>query len=68
MEAITYAVADGITIARRNLTKIIRIPGILVGMLITPIMMVLLFHTSSAARSTSPEARTANTSWPARSR
>ena len=27
MEALTYAFADGITIARRNLTKIIRIPG-----------------------------------------
>jgi ABC transporter DrrB family efflux protein len=43
METVTDAFADGVTIARRNLTRIIRVPQILVGMLITPLLMVLLF-------------------------
>ena len=68
MEALTYAFADGITIARRNLTKIIRIPGILVGMLITPIMMVLLFSYVFGGSIDIAGSSYANTSWPAHSR
>jgi ABC-2 type transport system permease protein len=37
------ALADGWTVARRNLIKIKRVPDLLVGSIISPIMFVLLF-------------------------
>ena len=40
---VTEAVGDGVTIVRRNLKKILRVPDILVFTLISPIMFVLLF-------------------------
>ena len=43
MERLSYAFADGVTIARRNVIKIKRVPEVLVSVLITPLMMVLLF-------------------------
>ena len=43
MEDLGYALSDGITIARRNVIKIKRVPEILVAVLVTPIIMVLLF-------------------------
>lgn len=43
MEKINYALADGITIARRNVIKIRRVPEILFAVLITPLIFVLLF-------------------------
>jgi ABC-2 type transport system permease protein len=43
MESLGYAFADGITIARRNLIKVIRVPQILFSVLITPLLFVLLF-------------------------
>ena len=43
MDAISMGWGDGLTIARRNLIRIARVPQIIVGMLITPILMVLLF-------------------------
>lgn len=43
MEKIRYAFADGITIARRNVIKIRRVPEILFAVLITPLVFVLLF-------------------------
>ena len=43
MERLSYAFADGVTIARRNVIKIKRVPEILVGVLITPLIFVLLF-------------------------
>ena len=43
MERVSYAFADGINIARRNVIKIKRVPEILVAVLVTPLMFVLLF-------------------------
>jgi ABC transporter DrrB family efflux protein len=43
MEKLSYAFADGISIARRNMIKVIRVPELLVGVLVTPIIMVVLF-------------------------
>ncbi len=43
MERISYAFADGVTIAKRNVIKIRRVPEILVSVLVTPLIMVLLF-------------------------
>lgn len=43
MEKISYAFTDGVTIAKRNVIKIKRVPEILVAVLITPLMFVLLF-------------------------
>jgi ABC-2 type transport system permease protein len=43
MESLSYAFADGISIARRNVVKVIRVPQILVAVLGTPIIMVLMF-------------------------
>ena len=37
------AVADGWTVARRNLIKIKRVPDLLVGSIVSPIMFILLF-------------------------
>ena len=43
MSALTYALSDGWTVARRNLIKIKRVPDLLVGSIVSPIMFVLLF-------------------------
>jgi ABC-2 type transport system permease protein len=43
MERISYAFADGVNVARRNVIKIKRGPEILVPVLITPLMLVLMF-------------------------
>ena len=43
MERVSYALADGIQIARRNVIKIRRVPEILVSVLITPLMLVVMF-------------------------
>lgn len=39
----TMALVDGWTVARRNLIKIKRVPDLLVGSIVSPIMFVLLF-------------------------
>ena len=43
MERIAYALSDGITIAKRNVIKVRRVPEILFSVLITPLFFVLLF-------------------------
>jgi ABC-type polysaccharide/polyol phosphate export permease len=43
MKKLSYGFADGVSIARRNMIKVIRVPEILVGVLVTPIIMVLMF-------------------------
>jgi ABC transporter DrrB family efflux protein len=43
MQSITYALADGVNIARRNMIKIIRVPEILVAVLIMPVVFMVLF-------------------------
>jgi ABC-2 type transport system permease protein len=43
MSSLTWAVADGAAVAKRNLIKIKRVPEVLVFVLISPIMFVLLF-------------------------
>lgn len=43
MEQLTYALADGATVARRNIIKITRMPELLVGVVIMPLVFVLLF-------------------------
>ena len=43
MEPITLALADGVTVARRNIIKITRMPDLLVAVLIMPLVFVLLF-------------------------
>lgn len=43
MDRIAYALADGVTMARRNVIKITRVPEVLVAVLISPLIMVLLF-------------------------
>ncbi len=43
MERISYAFGDGVTIAKRNVIKIKRVPEVLVSVLISPIIFVLLF-------------------------
>ncbi|WP_432574486.1 ABC transporter permease [Kineococcus sp. SYSU DK005] len=43
MNGVATAFADGSVIAKRNLLKITRIPDLLVGTLISPIMFILLF-------------------------
>lgn len=43
MSAVALAFADGMTIARRNLIKIKRVPDLLVFTTLSPIMFVLLF-------------------------
>ena len=43
MNALTEATSDAVTITRRNLKKIIRVPDLLVFTIISPIMFVLLF-------------------------
>jgi len=69
MERLSYAFADGISIARRNVIKVIRVPQILVAVLVTPIIMVLMFaYVCSADPSTFQGAPTRSSSWQARSR
>ncbi|GAB3870636.1 ABC transporter permease [Kibdelosporangium lantanae] len=43
MTSLAHAVSDGMTIARRNLIKIKRVPDLLVFTILSPIMFVLLF-------------------------
>lgn len=43
MAALTLLAADGVTIARRNLRKVVRVPEILVSVLVMPVMLILLF-------------------------
>src|SRR5690606_7954617 len=43
MTTISWTIADGFVVAKRNLIKIKRIPEILVYVLLAPIMFVLLF-------------------------
>jgi ABC-2 type transport system permease protein len=43
MSRLTYAIADGAVIAKRNVIKIKRVPDVLVWVLMSPIMFVLLF-------------------------
>ena len=43
MNAVTMAASDGITIAKRNVIKIKRVPDLLVFTILSPIMFVLLF-------------------------
>ena len=43
MSSLTYAIADGAIVAKRNLIKIKRVPELLVWTLMSPIMFVLLF-------------------------
>jgi ABC-2 type transport system permease protein len=43
MERLSYAFGDGLNVARRNVIKIIRVPEILVGVLVTPVLMVVMF-------------------------
>ena len=43
MERFGYALEDGLNVARRNVIKIIRVPEILVGVLVTPVIMVVMF-------------------------
>jgi len=43
MQKISYALSDGVAIARRNVIKIKRVPEILFAVLITPLVFVLLF-------------------------
>lgn len=43
MDRLSYAFADGLNVARRNVIKIIRVPEILIGVLVTPMIMVVMF-------------------------
>ena len=43
MNSLTWALADGVVVAKRNLIKIVRVPEVLVFVLLSPIMFVLLF-------------------------
>lgn len=43
MQRIGYAISDGVTVARRNVIKVKRVPEILVSVLISPLIFVLLF-------------------------
>jgi ABC-2 type transport system permease protein len=43
MSALTEAAADGMVVARRNLTKVRRVPDLLIFTTIQPVMFVLLF-------------------------
>src|SRR4051794_4432750 len=44
MTSLTMAVSDGITITRRNLIKVKRVPDLIVFATLSPIMFVLLFR------------------------
>ena len=40
----SHAIADGLVVAKRNLLKIRRVPDVLVGTLVAPIMFIVLFR------------------------
>jgi ABC-2 type transport system permease protein len=44
MSSLAAAVSDGLTITRRNLIKVKRVPDLIVGATLAPIMFVLLFR------------------------
>jgi ABC-2 type transport system permease protein len=44
MSALGVAVTDGLTITRRNLIKVKRVPDLIVFATLSPIMFVLLFR------------------------
>lgn len=43
MTQLSYALGDGLNVARRNVIKVIRVPQILIGVLVTPVIMVVMF-------------------------
>lgn len=43
MERLDHTLADGLTIARRNVIRMRRVPGLLVGALVQPLVMILMF-------------------------
>ena len=43
MRSFIEAVGDGVTVARRNVIKVIRVPEILVSVVVSPLMMVVMF-------------------------
>jgi ABC-type multidrug transport system permease subunit len=43
MNATRTTIADGITMAQRNVTKMVRVPDLLGSVILTPVMFVLLF-------------------------
>ena len=43
MEQLSLAIADGMTVARRNVIKIQRVPEILIGALVQPLLMIMVF-------------------------
>jgi ABC-2 type transport system permease protein len=43
MNAATMAITDGITMAKRNTIKLVRVPDLLGSVILTPVMFVLLF-------------------------
>ena len=69
METVSYAFADGVTIARRNVIKVIRVPEILVAVLVTPVIMVLMFAYVFGGSIDIPRGSSyPEFSWPERSR
>lgn len=45
MSALAIALADGVTVARRNVVKVRRVPELLLSVLVSPLVMVVLFAT-----------------------
>jgi len=43
MQRLTFAFADGVTVAKRNIIKIRRVPDLMVSVVISPILFVLMF-------------------------
>lgn len=43
MAQLTQIVTDGVTVAQRNLIKVVRVPEILISVLVTPLIMVVMF-------------------------
>lgn len=43
MQQLTYALSDGMTVARRNILKIRRVPEIIIGALVQPLLMIVVF-------------------------
>ena len=67
-ERLKWGLSDGMTIARRNLSHIRRVPERLMNVTVQPIVFVVLLATCSAARSRCPEPATASSSCRACSR
>jgi len=44
MNTLALTLSDGVTIARRNVIKIRRVPQTLVAVLVSPLLMVVMFH------------------------